>query len=72
VFSSVCVLHQIEHLTSCLSAGEKLIKNTEVKVAAVFTYSTTVRYIVMLMSPFQVLSLGLTLEVQERAPGCRS
>lgn len=66
---------QIEHLTLHLSVGEKLIKNSDVKVAAVLADSTNhltslyVCYLVMLKSLPRDQSLGLTLEVQERGPG---
>lgn len=55
--------------------GEKPIKNTDVKVAAVLTDSTNqpnslqVCYMVMLKSLPRDQSLGLTPEVQERGPG---
>lgn len=67
--ASVCYSRQqIEHLTLRLSAGEKLIKNTDVKVAAVLADSTNhptltvVCCMVMLMSLLQDQSLGLTPE----------
>lgn len=71
--ASVCYTRQQrEHLTLHLSAGEKPIKKTDVRVAAVLADSTKrltslyVCYMLMLMSLLQDQSRGLTPEVQER------
>lgn len=71
--ASVCYTRQQrEHLTLHRSAGEKPIKKTDVRVAAVLADSTKrptslyVSYMLMLMSLLQDQSQGLTPEVKER------